>query len=880
MNDLATNSHAAPPAKKPNKPRKPTPVDPVIRIPYEIVENKIPWEINVVGDGTYDVNGFKNTKWYFNHPNEWKIDPDGKRSRVVISRKSQVVIEELLRAALRDKLTGPVKLGRTEFDKLEDGRKRLERMDQELAGSGLSAESLVGQCVPGLRRLPPHVSLATVIDKGLAHYVPLKPKTVQQVYDELHPNLRRNSKKGNPQWVDLHCRQLISVHGADYIHMVGPEKLEALSARIDQGEFVTAHKKQKLIAKRQSKITDRTAQPEILAIYDEGTRVHRCEVWHHLFLFAFDRGALPKEEPIATEVMEWPDAPAATGEVISLDNWRILLPILDLDERRFVALYISDARNAEINRSLAIHIVPPGNGVPKGLAIPPNAHTKETNGRFAPFIPTSAALLATCRPTGEWVLPELAANMMVRIFKKAAAHGIKLTHNCLRRIHESYVDPLIRQRQEFRSHTERVGRKRYRVPKSLEECAAFCKELTADVPPYLLQWVVGWVDDRLRAIEGGPVPENFIPPPPVAPTLSAHSSQSSISSSQPSSTNTTPTPAVSVPPIIAPGDQKTMVASAGVAIAPSDQEALADGEEVSSRCQVPGSLKRGNGLGANLAGTHEAPPPTAITASSPPEAALLPESPQTSSAVSPPTSRSGASCPPDVSLSTANTAPRAAEPGPAAALPTGQGTVLQSRRFDPATQANREPEIVAQTEKSTRPHVDRVDETPSQSDHVPAQPGATLEVPRPPDVTPASPADPMPLPELPRHRGNKVDWEHMPEELRTYLFTNFKMRSISRGLGISFAAVSKQRIKWEKSRNIGPAKADGAGDLASAPVETNASDAQIPLQNVVALPVPALPATGLESINISALSPSPLPAGEEADKTHLAETGDKPLSPI
>jgi hypothetical protein len=474
-------------------------------------------------------------RYYFNHPT--LMNSKGTRAKKMGNPSLDVVRKwavDLLEDLAKDQKT----LTRKEFIELEDYRKRLERAEAELSETGLSLEMFLGQLLPALRRLPPEVLPSTVVDRGLAHFVPKNPMTVEQVIYELHPTLQTNALSRHTKNLLRNCGPLLSRHGKDWLHKVGVFELENLQAANDRGEFVAAKQKEKLLARRLKELKDPAHRPEILSIYHEKTREHFFDAWRRIFLRGYSRGAWPTDEALPTEVMERPDAGNGDGPVISVPDWRKLLPLLDPVERLLAALLIADMRAAEIDRSKTSDMVVE-KGMPKGINVPPADHAKEKGGRFASFCPPVQVLVASCMPSGEYLLPSSANEIMTRIYLKAEANGIALDKNCIRRCHDTYWYGLkggTKQLNKNRSHSGEMTDQRYRRVASVEMSADFYRSLPPDIPPHHRKWALDWVDDEVRGMIGSEPPDSAPEASPQGDSSPAPITNSSAAQTEPSST--------------------------------------------------------------------------------------------------------------------------------------------------------------------------------------------------------------------------------------------------------------------------------------------------------------------------------------------------------
>jgi hypothetical protein len=482
------------------------------------------FDIGVESQGKNSDGTDRSKRYYFNHP--WKKDKNGRAEKV--RSTSLDVIKSLLEAAVKDAFQDSVTLKPEEFAAYEDDRKLRIRLEAELAGTGLTPDTAIGNIVPTLRLLiPEQVTLARALEDGRAFHVPAHPMIVEDIIDGLIPLIARDSTERYAKNLDSNCEPLrIRFHGQP-VHRIRPQDLERLLKDVEEGKLLTDEQKRRILLRHKWTAPPMKSGRE--KWYMDKSLVHHFDGWRRIFIRAQALGAWPMLRPIPTAVMEQPKADIPELEALSAEDWEILLPALDKEMLRCVALLLADTRAAEMERLNPKLITCDADGIPISAAVPP-VHAKgkkgKKKGRNITLVPYVSVLLYLAKPEGDQMFSRPVPEIMDAINAKARELGIETTHNCLRKMHDTYwygLKNVRTARNVSSSHSPQLIDTTYRSPASFEDCLKVYSAFPPNTPSHLKQWALQWLDGFKGEVRGGaiPAPEKTLdhsgPPSGTAP---------------------------------------------------------------------------------------------------------------------------------------------------------------------------------------------------------------------------------------------------------------------------------------------------------------------------------------------------------------------------
>jgi len=446
-------------------------------------------------------------RYYFKHPTE--REPSGRARRIY--RQSKDEITQVALQAYADALANNVTLSRADYAALLDFRKRVEWAENQLQGTVLSLELLVGQTLPTMRLITgEQITLAQVLEAGRSFFVPATPMTFDQVLTGLVPLILANATPSHADGIKANCEYLLQRFAGRLVHQVSAQDLEQLVLDVEEGKFLSEDEKKKSLAR------NKWVKPPLKdgreKWYRDNTLVHCYNAWRRLFIRAKKIGAWPLLKPLPTEIMERPRADAVELDALPAEDWTLLLPALNKEQLRLVAMILADIRLDEIGRLSPKHIVCE-NGIPVRINLPaPYAKGRkgDKKGRSITLVPYISVLLYLAGiPEGDQLFENDVSDIMSAIYEIARELGIETNRNCLRKMHDTYWYGLLNTRTAQNadsSHSKEMIDTVYREVASFEDSYAVYTTFRKETPEALRVWVLEWADGFRRKFRGGQVP--------------------------------------------------------------------------------------------------------------------------------------------------------------------------------------------------------------------------------------------------------------------------------------------------------------------------------------------------------------------------------------
>jgi len=457
-------------------------------------------------------DGRGGTRFWFKDPRE-EDEEDSGRHR--IRRSARQKIEEVAADVIEQLKKLQRKFTLKQCFAIQRMKEREHAFEEILQPFGLNVEETLQAVADTMKRLPTGVALQTVLQAGLERYCPPNPQCISQVVAELLPSVKSYSTRKHYNNLKANLDPLLNRYGDRLCHLVTTVELEQLLFDVARGRFLSAEERAKALARREAELEE---EFDGETVYDGKTLRHFFDAWRRVFIRAGTVKALPTGFVPPTKDMEKPTFDKGDGEAIQVPQYQTLLPALDHEELRYVALLITDIRSSETKALDTSSVSIGSDRLPTLVHIEPTEMKGKKGtrqGRIVSLNPTQAVLLAACLPKAGLLLPSSPTAVQMRIAKKAAKLGIQWEHNFIRHAHDTYWYALLNGTKQVNtdsSHTKAMTDTIYRQPASFEDAVRFWATLPPCVPAHHRAWVEEWLERQCRQLKGRSLREIIGPP--------------------------------------------------------------------------------------------------------------------------------------------------------------------------------------------------------------------------------------------------------------------------------------------------------------------------------------------------------------------------------